>query len=256
MSRSNLQVSIEHPKVVVSATGLTLPDGLSITEWAKIGADLGRARTVLAWAVGDWWRFGEHRYGQRRAIVESEDWDGPSSQTCEDYAWVAGKFETSRRREVLSFGHHRDVASLPRVEADKLLDWAATISEKGRPRSIRDLREEIHRRGMKTASEALAEKLNFRMTEADLPRFVAAAAQAVLGPAADLLPKGGLELPSKPPELPGSDLLEELLGILARHRAEVAVIPLKERLRLIDRFAETLQVDAEIVLLGTTRFVQ
>ena len=37
-----------------------------------------------------------------------------------------GSFETSRRREVLSFGHHTVCASLPPDEADKVLDWAET----------------------------------------------------------------------------------------------------------------------------------
>jgi hypothetical protein len=40
-----------------------------------------------------------------------------------DAAWVAKAFETSRRREVLSFNHHEEVAALPPDEADALLDW-------------------------------------------------------------------------------------------------------------------------------------
>jgi hypothetical protein len=259
MSRSNLQVS--NPKVVVSSTGITLPDGLSIIEWAQVGLDLTRARSLVNWAIGDWWRFGEHRYGKRRAVVAGDEWSGPSYQAIADYGWVCAKFsETSRRREDLSFNHHREVANLDPKEADQLLDWCAnSIPERGRPRSIRELREEVRQRGMKTASQALEEKLNFpRPTAADLPRFVVAATRAVLGrPAADLLLKGGLELGRKPPELPGLNHWQELLRILARHHAEVAIIPLEERLRLIDRFIEALQVDdAEIVLLNTTRFVQ
>jgi hypothetical protein len=33
-----------------------------------------------------------------------------------------GKFETSRRREVVPFTHHREVAALPPADADRLLD--------------------------------------------------------------------------------------------------------------------------------------
>jgi hypothetical protein len=70
------------------------------------------------------------------AIVEREDWDGPKFQTCANAASVARAFETSRRREVLSFKHHAEVASLPPAEADELLDWAeASIAETGTPRS-------------------------------------------------------------------------------------------------------------------------
>jgi hypothetical protein len=73
------------------------------------------------------------RYGQRKAMVEAEEWEGPSYQTCADAAMVCRKFETSRRREVLSFNHHREVAALPPAEADAMLDEAeATIDREGR----------------------------------------------------------------------------------------------------------------------------
>jgi hypothetical protein len=51
--------------------------------------------------------------GDRKAMVESEDWDGPAFQTCMDASSVCRAFaETSRRHEVLSFKHHREVAQL------------------------------------------------------------------------------------------------------------------------------------------------
>jgi hypothetical protein len=34
------------------------------------------------------------------------------------------RFTSSLRREVLSFSHHKEVASLPEDEANKYLDWA------------------------------------------------------------------------------------------------------------------------------------
>ena len=80
------------------------------------------ARSTL-WCFGDWWAYGEHRYGDRKALVESEDWFGPTFQTCADAAWVCQKFETSRRREVLQINYHREVAALPRRTADRLLAW-------------------------------------------------------------------------------------------------------------------------------------
>ncbi len=40
-----------------------------------------------------------------------------------DAAWLAEKFETSRRREDLTFKHHAEVAALPPDEADAPLDW-------------------------------------------------------------------------------------------------------------------------------------
>jgi hypothetical protein len=46
--------------------------------------------------------------------------------------WVASRFELSRRRDNLSFSHHREVAALPPEEADDLLDRAdPTTNETG-----------------------------------------------------------------------------------------------------------------------------
>jgi hypothetical protein len=121
---------------------IDLSGDLSFEQWLEIGAELGRAEDRLQWAIGDWWVYGEHRYGRRKAIVETGDWRGPAFQACMDAGAVARKFETSRRREVLTFSHHREVASLPPAEADALLDWCEEPLRGGgkRPRSVRDLR--------------------------------------------------------------------------------------------------------------------
>ncbi len=43
---------------------------------------------------------------------------GLDYQTLRNYAWVARRFELSRRRDTLSFGHHAKVASMPAPEQD------------------------------------------------------------------------------------------------------------------------------------------
>jgi hypothetical protein len=70
----------------------------------------------VSWWLGDWWAFGEARYGERKAIVDAKGWEGPVYQTCADAAMVCRKFETSRRREDLTFNHHREVAALPPID--------------------------------------------------------------------------------------------------------------------------------------------
>ena len=72
---------------------------------------------------GDWWTFGGHRYGDR-ARAAAQGIFGRSFQGLADCGFVARAFETSRRREVLSFSHHAEVAALPPDEADELLDLA------------------------------------------------------------------------------------------------------------------------------------
>jgi hypothetical protein len=100
-----------------------LPDELSEGEWIEAGIVLARIGTGLMWWVGDYWIYGEKNYGDRKAIVDDPNWQGPSFQTCANAASVCRAFETSRRREVLSFGHHAEVAALDVKEADRLLDW-------------------------------------------------------------------------------------------------------------------------------------
>jgi hypothetical protein len=80
-------------------------------------------------------------------VVEAEDWDGPRFQTSMNAAAICKAFETSRRREVLSFSHHAEVVALPPDQADALLDWAEeTLPSQGKPRSTRELRSEVSKR--------------------------------------------------------------------------------------------------------------
>lgn len=129
-----------------SERGWDFPSDLSREEWIAIGRELGRAERGISWWIGDWWAFGEHRYGDRKAIVEAPDWQGPAFQVCENYASIARNFATSRRREVLSFKHHAEVASLPPEDADRLLDWCEQGDpETGEVRPTRELRDEVRK---------------------------------------------------------------------------------------------------------------
>ena len=124
-----------------------LPADITQGEWAEAGKLLGKIEHSASWWLGDWWAFGEARYGQRKALVQSGDWDGPSMQTCADAASVCRAFEVSRRREVLSFKHHREVLGLSLHEADLVLSWAEEpIAQTGKPRPTREVRAEVSRR--------------------------------------------------------------------------------------------------------------
>ena len=66
-----------------------------------------RSRTATARSIhgraardGDWWAFGEHKYGDRKALVEREDWEGPAFDTCVKAAWVCKQFESLLRRRL------------------------------------------------------------------------------------------------------------------------------------------------------------
>jgi N6-adenosine-specific RNA methylase IME4 len=126
----------------ISATGWQLPEDMAEGEWLIAGAVLATLDRGIGWWIGDWWAYGERRYGVRKAAVEAADWDGPALQTCANAGMVARAFETSRRREVLSFSHHVEVAGLAPADADRLLDWCEEPLRAGEsaPRSTRELR--------------------------------------------------------------------------------------------------------------------
>jgi hypothetical protein len=58
--------------------------------------------------------FRKHRYGDRKALIESEDWTGPAYGTCTRCADVSRSFKTTTcRRVILSFKHHAEVGMRP-----------------------------------------------------------------------------------------------------------------------------------------------
>ena len=148
-TRSSRAPILELPRsVIANSVSLTFPAQLTEKDWQEVGQALGRAGGTLQWWIGDWWAYSEHRYGDRKATVEGDAWSGPSFQACMDCAAVARAFETSRRREVLTFTHHREVTSLPPAEADLLLDEAEADGL-----TIRALRERVKQVKAYLASE-------------------------------------------------------------------------------------------------------
>lgn len=120
--------------------GLDIPKNQTFDQWVEMGRSLAEGQRVINWWIGDWWAFGSHRYGER-AKAAAEGIFGREFQTLANAASVCRSFETSRRREVLSWSHHVEVAVLPPEEADALLDRA----EKN-DLSVRDLRVEAMKR--------------------------------------------------------------------------------------------------------------
>jgi len=126
-----------------SPTHLTLPGGLNYEEWEQIGRKIQMAANASMWWLGDWWAYGEHRYGERAAQAVDSNY---SFQTFANAASVARKIETYRRRELLSFSHHAEVAPLDPDKQDELLDKAEKENW-----TRRDLRKAVrdHKRGEK-----------------------------------------------------------------------------------------------------------
>jgi len=109
-----------------TSLSLSLPPSTTFDQWQHIGRELAAREKVLNWWIGDWWAFGEHRYGDRAEVV-AEGVFGKSFQTLRNYGTVCRSLETSRRRDALEWSHHAEVAPLAKQSpeaADMLLDRA------------------------------------------------------------------------------------------------------------------------------------
>lgn len=140
----------------LTPTSFDLPNSLTADQWLEAGRALGRVHSLTMWWLGHWWAYGEHRYGDRRALVEADDWEGPRFQTCANAALVCRAFETSRRREVVSFTAHSEVAVLPPEWQDKVLDAAAKEGH-----STREIRAEWERMNARKMTDRLRATVAF-----------------------------------------------------------------------------------------------
>jgi len=103
-------------------TGLILRAGLSFKEWRQVGCRLRDIHHSSQWWLGDWCNYGERRFGEKYSqALEATAYD---YQTLRDFAYVAGRIELSRRRDNLSFSHHREVAPLAAADQKRWLDRA------------------------------------------------------------------------------------------------------------------------------------
>lgn len=121
---------------------LDVPKGQTFDEWRAMGEKLHRTERVLNWWIGDWWAAGEHRYGER-AKAAAEGIFGVGYQALKDMAMVARAFEPSRRRDLLTFTHHRETAALPPEEADALLSKAESESLPTRQLRIEAMKRKV-----------------------------------------------------------------------------------------------------------------
>src|SRR5262245_47048770 len=105
--------------------GLRLRAGLTFEDWVRAGRKISKISSASAWWLGDWLVYGERAYGKRyRAALELTSLD---YKTLRNYAWVARRFELSRRRDNLSFQHHVEVAALPEAEQELWLTRAEKL---------------------------------------------------------------------------------------------------------------------------------
>jgi hypothetical protein len=106
----------------ITPTSLTLPRKLTYDQWAVIGPRIARVRKFATWALCDWLNFGERKYGE--TFTQAAASTGLEPEYLRILKSVGGAVDPSRRRESLSFTHHRLVAPLDPDLQDKFLSQA------------------------------------------------------------------------------------------------------------------------------------
>jgi hypothetical protein len=113
-------------------------DEMSFAEWLENGRRLGLMGRSAGWWIGDWLSYGNHVFGERYARASRIT--GYDAQTLMNMAYVASRFEVSRRRGKLSWSHHAEIAAMNPDEQDYWLTRAETDRL-----SVRCMREGIRR---------------------------------------------------------------------------------------------------------------
>lgn len=122
---------------------------VSLSQWVADGQRLGAIGRGVNWWLGDWLRFGNHKFGERYARASRIT--GYDVQTLMNMVYVATRFEAPRRHERLSWSHHAELAALDQASQDEWLNRAETERL-----SVRDLRAELRRVTRAGESEAPA----------------------------------------------------------------------------------------------------
>ena len=105
-----------------TGTALRVPVGTSGADAAEIGGVLGDLHDSMQWAIGDYILECEKLFGHAAyQVIESLR---ISEESRQQYVRVAAAITPERRREELTWSHHRAVYALPPPDADELLSRA------------------------------------------------------------------------------------------------------------------------------------
>jgi hypothetical protein len=163
--------------VRVTRRGLQMLPGMRFETWAELGSRISGISSACAWCLGDWLIYGEKAFGERyktALAITSLDY-----QTLRNYAWVARRFDMSRRRDTLSFQHHAEVAALPEPHQDLWL-LRAERSQWSRNELRSHLRTERRTRGHESGESAVRLSLEVAKTRERRWRQAATASRQTL----------------------------------------------------------------------------
>lgn len=105
----------------LTGVGLVGGENASREDWMTVGRVLGKLVNGLQWLIGDWIIQAKPEWGETYASAEEV---GFEETTFKDYVYVCRNVQMSVRTDILSFGHHKLVASLSPSEQREWLKRA------------------------------------------------------------------------------------------------------------------------------------
>lgn len=161
--------------VKVRKTRLWLPVELTLDAWSEIGTQIAAIGNSSAWWLGDWLIYGKKSFPDRyKQAIERTSLD---YQTLRNYGWVCRQFPAPRRRAMLSFQHHAEVASLSPDEQDEWLNKSEDLGW-----SMHELRRQLKSCGVGNRKQSgMPTKLMLEITHDQGERWRAAASAHGIG---------------------------------------------------------------------------
>lgn len=102
-------------------TSLQVPESFTEEQCLAVVFQLQSMEGCIRWWLGDAIAAADKRYGAAKKAAELAGLSHKSAKQC---SYISQKFEESRRRDLLPWSHHQEVASLEPDEQDKFLDYA------------------------------------------------------------------------------------------------------------------------------------
>jgi hypothetical protein len=119
--------------------GIRFNESITFEQWENVGKFWGEVRESKQFWIGDWSNAGEQKYGEKYA--QAIDSTGYDYAVIANMRYVCSRVELSRRRENLSFEHHKEVAPL---EPEQQTQWLNTAESENL--NVKELRASVKAR--------------------------------------------------------------------------------------------------------------
>lgn len=111
---------------ILSPNGLKTVGDPSFEEWLQAGEFIRKANGAVHFWIGDWLNYGEKKWGE--TYMEAVKLTRFDIKTLRNDKWVAARVTPERRKNELSFEHHKEVAEFDADEQEALLNEALNKS--------------------------------------------------------------------------------------------------------------------------------